>query len=315
MRINRDYFELKRIIEQSTKLFVFTTEAQRSQKKRLFVCPDSGPERTALWGFTALSLLEGLLALGPDRGKERGGKRNYGSKENPEADRAAEKDRRIAAGEEHGAPEVLLHHRPEDHGQQHGRRLAIELGEEIAQDPEQGHEIDVELAVAEAEHADGAEDENRRVEQVVGHHAEPHPEPDHGQVQHQQEEVPDPHRGDDAPEERGLIGHHGGPGLNALDDHRADHEGHDRACRDAEGEHRDEGGLGPGVVRRLGRSHPLDGALPELGGMLRDLLLHGIGGEGGEQGPAAREGSRGTNRGPSPGGWARSSASNPPGSA
>ena len=103
---------------------------------------------------------------------------------------------------------------------------------------------------------------------MVGNHADPDPHPDQRQVQDQEHEVADPHRGDNSPEELGLFGHDGRPGLNALDDHRADHEGHGRGGRDAEGEHRDEGGLGPGIVRGLRPGHPLDGALPELGGIL-----------------------------------------------
>ena len=73
--------------------------------------------------------------------------------ENPQADGRLRKslDRR---GRIEGAPEVFLHQRAKNHGQEHGGGFTLELGEKIAQDTEEGHQLDVELAVAEAEHAE-----------------------------------------------------------------------------------------------------------------------------------------------------------------
>ena len=174
--------------------------------------------------------------------------------------------------------------------------------------------MNVELAVAEAEHADRTEDEDRRVEQVIRHHAEPNPQPDHGQVQHQEHEVPDPHRDDDAPEERRLVGHDRRPGLDPWMIIAPIM----RAMTGFVGMPRVSMGmkevLGTGVVGRLGRGHALDGAFPELGGMFRNLLLERIGGEGGKQGPPARQDPEGRPEQPSPGGWVRPSVSSPLGS-
>ena len=79
-----------------------------------------------------------------------------------------------------------------------------------------------------------------------------------------------------------------GPGHDALDDHRADHQRHHRIGRDAERQHRDERGLGrrhcwPIPAPPRPRSRPCR----TRSGVLRDALFDGIGGEGSEDRAAA----------------------------
>ena len=58
-----------------------------------------------------------------------------------------------------------------------------------------------------------------------------------------------------------------GPGLDALDRQRGQHQRHDRVARNAERQRRDEGGAHTGVVAGLRAGDALDRALAEL---LRD---------------------------------------------
>ena len=60
-----------------------------------------------------------------------------------------------------------------------------------------------------------------------------------------------------------------GPGHDALDDHRADHQRHHRIGRNAERQHRDEGGLRAGIVGRFRPGDAFDGALAEFLRVLR----------------------------------------------
>src|SRR5437868_3480731 len=81
-------------------------------------------------------------------------------------------------------------------------------------------------------------------------------------------EVAEPHRCDQAPEELRLLIHDLRPRRDALDHERTDHERHHGVRRDAEREHRDEGGLRACVVRRFRRGDALDRALAESFGVL-----------------------------------------------
>ena len=66
-------------------------------------------------------------------------------------------------------------------------------------------------------------------------------------------------------------------GLDALDDHGADHESHHGVGRHAQSQHGHEGHLRAGVVGGFGRGHALDGALAEFLGVLGQLPFERIG--------------------------------------
>ena len=70
-----------------------------------------------------------------------------------------------------------------------------------------------------------------------------------------------------------------GPGNDAVDGHRADHQRHHRIRRNAEREQRNERGLRAGIVGALGSGHALDGAAAEAARILGELLLERVGGE------------------------------------
>ena len=51
---------------------------------------------------------------------------------------------RVALREQQRAAQELLHHRAEDEAEQQRRRLAVELAEDVAEEAEQRHQVDVE---------------------------------------------------------------------------------------------------------------------------------------------------------------------------
>ncbi len=80
----------------------------------------------------------------------------------------ADEDGRVAPGEQQRAPEVLLHHRAEHEAQQQGRGLAVELGEEVADEAEERRAARPSRRAGRVHRDAAAEDEDRRVEQAWG---------------------------------------------------------------------------------------------------------------------------------------------------
>jgi hypothetical protein len=84
-----------------------------------------------------------------------------------------------------------------------------------------------------------------------------------GRFRIDQHRVADPHRGDQAPEQLRVAGHHLRARLDVVDGHRAHHQRHHRVGRNAQRQQRDEGGLRAGVVGRLGAATPRMLPLPK----------------------------------------------------
>ncbi len=101
-----------------------------------------------------------------------------------------------------------------------------------------------------------------------GTRSRPHPDADQRQVDDDQHQIADPHRGDHAPEQFGLLGHHLRTGHDAVDGHRADHQRHHRVRRNAERQQRNERGLRGGVVGAFRRRDAFDRAPAEPLGCL-----------------------------------------------
>ena len=80
-----------------------------------------------------------------------------------------------------------------------------------------------------------------------------------------------------------------GPGRDAVDHQRAEHQRHRPARGNPQGEHRDELALRVGVVGGLGSRHPLDRAVAETRRVLGKLLLEHVGRERGDRRPGAGE--------------------------
>ena len=56
----------------------------------------------------------------------------------------------------------------------------------IAEDAEQRHEVDIERGIFQTEHADSAENQNSRIQKLVGNHDHPHPHADQRLVEDDQ---------------------------------------------------------------------------------------------------------------------------------
>src|SRR5713101_255392 len=223
---------------------------------------------------------EDLGALLAHRRKDRGRQHDQRGPEEARADGPLDEGREVAAGDEKGPAEVLLHQPAEHVTEQERSRLEAELEERVADQGEHAGQHHVGGRAVHRVDADAGEDEDGRVHQPVRHVEELHPDPDERQVDDEQHEVAHPHARDHSPEERRVLGHHQRPGHDAVDGHRADHQGHDRIGRDSEREERDEGALRACVVRRFRPGHALDGAPAEAARVLRQLLLQRVGGEG-----------------------------------
>jgi hypothetical protein len=118
-----------------------------------------------------------------------------------------------------------------------------------------------------------AEQHDGREQPAVGHGQQLDPHADQRQVQDDQHRVADPHRGDQAPEQLRVAGHHLRARLDVVDGHRAHHQRHHGVGRDAQRQQRDEGGLRAGVVGRLGRRDAADVALAERHFARRSLVF------------------------------------------
>ncbi len=133
------------------------------------------------------------------------------------------------------------------------------------------------------------EDHDGREHQAIRHAQQPHPDADQRQVDDEQHQVADPHRGDHAPDEFRLLLHHLRTRHDAVNGHRADHQRHHRVRRNTERQQRDERGLGGGIVGAFGRRNAFDRAAAEPLRVLRYLLLERVGRERCDHGAAARQ--------------------------
>ena len=179
-------------------------------------------------------LVEGFLALGLERRQQHDDDQQQRRDQQAGRERPRDEHGPVAARQQQRAAQVLFHHRPEDEAEQQRRRLAAELDEQVADDAEDRDHPDVEGVVVGRVHADAAEHQDRREEPAVGHRQQLDPDADQRQVQDHQHQVADPHRGDQAPEQLRVAGHHLRAGLDVVDGHRADHQRHHRrwaGCR------------------------------------------------------------------------------------
>ncbi len=131
----------------------------------------------------------------------------------------------------------------------------------------------VEGAVADAVGAHDHEGHDDPEEDAIGNLQDLDPDADQGQIEDQEDDVADVEAGDHPPGDIGVLleekragdepVHHEGP-----HDHRDGGRG-----RDAQGEQRDEGPVGVGVVGRFGTRDPFDHAGAEPLRIFGDLLL------------------------------------------
>lgn len=83
------------------------------------------------------------------------------------ADRTRDEDHRVATQEKQRAPQIPFPHRLEYESKQQRRGLGIELGANVAEQANQQHKQDIEVAVVQAKHADGGENQDSRIGSTI----------------------------------------------------------------------------------------------------------------------------------------------------
>src|SRR5688572_11843939 len=91
----------------------------------------------------AARFVQRLFLLLANGGQNHGDQDEYARDHESEADRAREEHGRIAARDEQCPPQVLLHQRSQHIAQNEGRRLALELHEDIPEDAGYADQVEV----------------------------------------------------------------------------------------------------------------------------------------------------------------------------
>src|SRR5664279_3250686 len=205
------------------------------------------------------------------------------------ADRVLDEHQDVAARYQHGAAEILLEARPEHEAKQHRRRMEIEQQQYIADDADDDDLADLEHIVVGAVDADADEEHRARIEIFVRDRQQLHPQADHRDVEHHQDDVADPEARDQAPENIRVLADELRAGHDALYHQRAQDQRHHRVARNAEAHGRDEVALHRGVGRGFRAGDAFDHAGAEQFGRLRNLLFGGVGDERGDGRAGARD--------------------------
>src|SRR3954453_11792989 len=104
-------------------------------------------DMTGLLRTSGLFFLESLLPCLVDAGQGHQQQQQSGGDQQAETDRPLDEYRRLAARQQHGSPEVLLHLGPEHEAEQERRAFAAQADEDVAQHAEHRDLHDVERAV------------------------------------------------------------------------------------------------------------------------------------------------------------------------
>ena len=170
----------------------------------------------------------------------------------------------VAVRHDQRLAQAHLEDRRDDEAEHQRRRVEAEFLQPIADHAHDQHDPDVDDGVVHLVDADHAEHDDQRIEIGVGNPQQVHEQPDQRQIEREQHQVADVHRGDEAPEHVGMIVDQRRARRHAVDQQRRDqHRGH-RPGRDAERQHRHERAGGGGVVGRFRSGDAGHRALAEL---------------------------------------------------
>ncbi len=203
---------------------------------------------------------------------------------------AAEETGDVAAGRLQRSTQVPLEQRAEDGADDERQHRQSEPPHREPEQAERQQQEQVEGLALHGVRTHRGEEEDPRVEVGARDAQELGPGRRERQVEHEEEGVADEQARDEHPDEVGLLGEQEWPGLDAIAHERRDD---DRGGRVRGQPQRQQGHHRPrsrGVVRGLGTGHTLDGALPELLGVLGELALGEVGQEGRDLGPSGRDG-------------------------
>ncbi len=142
---------------------------------------------------------------------------------------------------------------------------------DVAEEAEDDGDPQVEHIVVRAERADGAEQQDQRKEQPVGHLSSFTQIPISGRLSTAACRCRSTCSRSGPRTDRGA-GHHLRPGRDAVDHHRAQHQRHRRVGRYAQRQHRNERRLRTGVVGASGPATPSIAPLPKREGSLASFF-------------------------------------------
>src|SRR3546814_14770612 len=102
---------------------------------------------------------------------------------------------KIAAVDQHGTTEILLDHRPQDEADEDRRELEAQQTQDIADQPEQQDDADIEGAGANAVDADAGQENDGRVGKAIGEQQTPDRQDEQRDVEKQKQQVAEPEGG------------------------------------------------------------------------------------------------------------------------
>src|SRR3990172_8609232 len=170
-----------------------------------------------------------------EKREEEGGCGDY---EKGDGQRAADEDRKVSLGNDQGLTQVVFEHGSQNQGQDQRGRLELELLQQKAKDSEEPHDDHVADVVVETVRADETEEQNHRVKNPVGNLEHLHPEGDQREIQNQQHDVADVHRGDESPKDIRMLIDQQRAGLNAVNRQGAQKHRHDGVGGNPQRKHR-----------------------------------------------------------------------------
>lgn len=184
------------------------------------------------------------------------------------ADRTGEEYGEILIGDAERPAEVGFDDPGEDHGEEQGGEREARLGHDVAEQPETGHDGEVEVGVVQgvaAHHAQGGDEGH---EDAAGNEHDLGEQAHRVVAQKQHEDVGDEQGDENAVDERALFLEQQRTGSHALDHKRAEHDRRDHVAGHAEGQQGDERAAGDGVVGGFRGRDAFNGALAEKFRML-----------------------------------------------
>ena len=151
-------------------------------------------------------------------------------------------------GDDQGLAERILCHRPQYKSQDKRSHLVFELLEEKPRDPEDHHQKYVKNAVFHAVNTDDAEEKDQGEQDPIRNLQNLHPEGDQGEVQHEEQPIPDVHAHHRSPEDIGMLAEKKRTGHYIMDHQSAQKQTHHRIGRDPQNEQGDEITLGARII-------------------------------------------------------------------
>src|SRR5437773_3676279 len=195
----------------------------------------------------------------------------------------------VSARADHRQAKRVLGAVAENERERERRKRNADLLEYVADDAEEEHQPDVEHGVLDRVGADRAGHHDHRGDRRE-RHAQDGGEDRHGREHEDKaDHVAEIHRSDQAPYEALVLDEEERPGVEAPNHQAAEQDRRRARARDAEREHRQQGGSAGGVRRGLRREHALDASLAERIFILRKSLCQVIAHKGGGDRSARRD--------------------------